>query len=71
MVLIDVGPSLGAINRATILSAQYVVVPLVPDLFSLQGLQNPEPTLRRWWKEWSERITKKEETRQQAFPTSV
>jgi len=71
VVLIDVGPNPDAINRATILSAQYVVVPLAPDLFSLQGLQNPEPTLRYWREEWSERITKKEETGQQAFPISV
>jgi len=58
VALIDVGPNLGAINRAAILSAQYVVVPLAPDLFSLQGLQNLGLTLRRWREEWAERIRK-------------
>lgn len=47
-VLIDVGPNLGAINRAAIIAARHVVIPLAPDLFSLQGLRNLGPTLRRW-----------------------
>jgi hypothetical protein len=42
------GPNLGAINRVAIISANYVVVPLAPDLFSLQGLRNLGPTLRDW-----------------------
>lgn len=54
-VLIDVGPNLGAINRAALISAEYVVIPLAPDLYSLQGLKNLGPTLRRWRKEWSNR----------------
>ena len=28
------------------------------DLFSLQGLRNPGPTLRRWRSEWKERLAK-------------
>ncbi|MBN1911762.1 MAG: ParA family protein [Pirellulales bacterium] len=48
LVLIDVGPNLGAINRAAIISADAVVVPLAPDLFSLQGLRNLGPSLRDW-----------------------
>ena len=54
----DLGPNLGAINRAALISANYVVVPLSPDLFSLQGLRNLGPTLRRWREEWNERIVK-------------
>jgi chromosome partitioning protein len=58
MVLMDLGPNLGAINRAALISADYVVIPLSPDLFSLQGLRNLGPTLRRWRKEWQERSEK-------------
>ncbi|MBI3392620.1 MAG: AAA family ATPase [Nitrospirae bacterium] len=58
LVLVDVGPNLGAINRAAIIAGQYVVVPLAPDLFSLQGLRNLGPTLRRWRAEWAERLKK-------------
>nr|VFK51597.1 MAG: Cellulose biosynthesis protein BcsQ [Candidatus Kentron sp. TUN]VFK54031.1 MAG: Cellulose biosynthesis protein BcsQ [Candidatus Kentron sp. TUN] len=52
-VIIDVGPSLGAINRAALLSCDAVIVPMAPDLFSLQGLENVGSTLKGWRKEWA------------------
>jgi chromosome partitioning protein len=58
VVLGDLGPNLGAINRAALIASDYVVVPLSPDLFSLQGLKNLGPTVRRWRAEWQERILK-------------
>jgi len=56
VVLIDVGPNLGAINRAAIIAANFVVFPLAPDLFSLQGLRNLGPTFREWRMEWRDRV---------------
>jgi chromosome partitioning protein len=58
LVLIDVGPNLGAINRAALIASDHVVVPLAPDLFSLQGLKNLGPTLREWRENWSGLIDK-------------
>ncbi|MCY4630248.1 MAG: AAA family ATPase [bacterium] len=58
LILVDVGPNLGAINRAALIAADYVAVPLAPDLFSLQGLRNLGPTLRRWRAEWASRLAK-------------
>ncbi len=55
VVLLDLGPNLGAINRAALVASDYLVVPLAPDLFSLQGLKNLGPTVRKWRSEWSER----------------
>ena len=55
VILVDVGPNLGAFNRAALVTADSVVVPLAPDLYSLQGLRNLGPTLRRWQREWKER----------------
>jgi cellulose biosynthesis protein BcsQ len=55
-VLVDLGPNLGAINRAALVAADYLVVPLTPDLFSLQGLRNLGPTVRTWRSEWQERL---------------
>ena len=55
LILVDVGPNLGAFNRAALVTADYVAVPLAPDLYSLQGLRNLGPTLRRWQSEWAER----------------
>jgi cellulose biosynthesis protein BcsQ len=53
-VMIDVGPNLGAINRAALIASQHVVIPLGPDLFSLQGLRNLGPSLRAWRASWQE-----------------
>jgi len=58
-ILVDLGPNLGAINRAALIAADYVVIPLAPDLFSLQGLRNLGPALRHWRHEWQERLARK------------
>ncbi|MBI2946906.1 MAG: ParA family protein [Verrucomicrobia bacterium] len=58
LVLVDVGPNLGAINRAALIATDHVVIPLAPDLFSMQGLRNLGPTLRRWRRGWGERLNK-------------
>jgi chromosome partitioning protein len=58
VILVDVGPSLGAINRVAMVASDYVVVPLSPDLYSIQGLRNLGPTLKAWRREWSERRSK-------------
>ena len=55
IVLVDVGPSLGAINRSALIATDFVVVPLGADLFSRQGLRNLGPTLRDWRGEWVKR----------------
>ena len=52
-LLVDVGPSLGALNRAALLACDAVVIPVAPDLFSLQGLRNIGPTLRDWRTDWN------------------
>ena len=61
LALVDVGPNLGALNRASLVACDHVIVPLAPDLFSLQGLRNIGPTLRNWRVAWSERRAKKPE----------
>jgi chromosome partitioning protein len=58
LILMDLGPNLGAINRAALISSDNVVIPLSPDLFSLQGLRNLGPTLREWREDWKERLKK-------------
>lgn len=56
LVLLDVGPNLGSLNRCALIAADHVVVPLVPDLYSLQGLRNLGPTLQKWRKGWQKRM---------------
>ncbi len=52
ITLVDVGPNLGAINRAALIASDKVCLPLAPDLFSIQGLKNLGPTLREWRTVW-------------------
>lgn len=59
IVLIDVGPNLGAINRAALLAADAVLMPLAADLFSLRGLRNLGPTLREWRANWQDLVLPK------------
>jgi chromosome partitioning protein len=58
VVIIDVGPNLGAINRAALIASDYVCMPLAPDLFSQQGLRNLGPTMREWRRNWTEMLRK-------------
>lgn len=56
LAFIDVGPSLGALNRAALVACDYVVMPLGADLYSLQGLRNLGPALSDWKKGWKKRL---------------
>ena len=58
VILVDVGPNLGAINRAALIASDYFVTPLGADIFSLQGLRNLGPTVRRWRVDWNSRAEK-------------
>lgn len=59
VVLIDVGPNLGAINRSALLASDTVLMPLAADLFSLRGLINLGPTLREWRSTWQQTVLPK------------
>lgn len=56
LILVDIGPNLGAINRSVLIATDNVVIPLGADLFSLQGLKNLGPTLRSWKGLWDKRL---------------
>ncbi len=40
VVLVDLGPNLGSLNRAVPGGSDYVIVPVAPDLFSIRGTEN-------------------------------
>lgn len=67
IILIDVGPNLGAINRAVTISSDYIIMPVASDLFSLQGIKNLGMTLRQWKDEWNQRKALKPTN----LPTSI
>jgi cellulose biosynthesis protein BcsQ len=58
VALIDVGPNLGAINRAALVASSHVVIPVAPDLFSLLELKNLGPVLRQWRDTWQQALPK-------------
>lgn len=51
LVLFDMGPSLGAINRAILLAVDFFVVPMAIDIFSIWAIQNIAEALRNWQKD--------------------
>lgn len=54
--LMDVGSNLGALNRAALVAADHVVVPVAPDIYSLWALREIGPTLCKWREAWSDRL---------------
>ena len=57
LAMLDVGPNFGAINRAALIAADYIIVPVAPDLFSMQGLENVGPRLTTWREQWADRMS--------------
>lgn len=52
LVLLDIGPSLGALNRSALLACDAVAFPLTPDLFGLESLKTVGPSLWKWRRDW-------------------
>lgn len=50
--VIDTSPSLGILNEMILLGADYFVVPMVPDAFSVQGIENLGTVYERWKTQW-------------------
>lgn len=47
-VFVDLGPSLGALNRSVLLASDYFVTPLGADIFSIVGIRNIAEWLTTW-----------------------
>ena len=47
-VFVDMGPSLGALNRSVLLAVDYFVMPLSVDIFSLMAVSNILNSLTNW-----------------------
>lgn len=56
LVFIDVSPSLGAINRSILLSADYFMSPMSIDIFSLKAFENISQWLADWTNDWDKGI---------------
>ncbi len=53
-VIIDMNPSLSAINQALLVSSDYFIVPAAPDNFSVMAIKSLSKTIPKWEK-WAKR----------------
>lgn len=54
IVMLDLGPNLGALNRAALAGSDYFIIPMSPDLFSIRGTENLGNKLVQWNKDWNQ-----------------
>lgn len=48
----DLGPNVGALNRAVLLDCDYFITPVAADLFSLRALSTVGKSIARWIRDW-------------------
>lgn len=49
---VDLGPNVGALNRAVLLGSDYLLVPMASDLFSIKALPSVGNSLETWVRQW-------------------
>lgn len=52
LLLIDLGPNVGALNRTVLLASDGFVIPMAPDLFSVTALASVGSSTAKWIKDW-------------------
>ncbi len=52
VVMYDIGPNVGPLNRAVLLDSDYFITPVAADLFSLRALSTVGRALGRWIADW-------------------
>lgn len=50
--VIDTSPNLSLLNRIIFLGSDYFVVPMMPDAFSVQGIENLGTVFEKWKQNW-------------------
>lgn len=68
-VLVDLNPSLSAINQNLLLSADHFVIPNSPDYFSFMALRSLSRVLPRW-AEWHDKAQENATLKQAVYPLS-
>ncbi len=58
IVIFDVGPSLGALNRSVLVGVDFFVAPMGADIFSLIGIENIAEWLHAWMDDYSAAIAR-------------
>lgn len=58
LVITDLGPSLGALNRSVLISSTDFITPVSADLFSLYALENIGSWMKSWIDEYSDNMSR-------------
>jgi len=66
-VLVDMGPSLGALNRSVLLAVDYFLMPLSVDIFSLMAVDNILHSFSNWKNDLNEAIQRHERQEKEQF----
>jgi cellulose biosynthesis protein BcsQ len=53
IIIYDVGPNVGPLNRTILLDTDYFATPVAADLFSLRALSTVGRSLARWIRDWA------------------
>ena len=61
LVVIDLGPSLGALNRSALVGCSHFMTPVAADLFSLYALENIGEWIKEWVKEYEDSMSRTRE----------
>jgi chromosome partitioning protein len=54
VIMVDLGPNLGALNRSVLGASDYFIIPISPDLFSIRGTENLGSKLEAWRQGWEQ-----------------
>jgi cellulose biosynthesis protein BcsQ len=66
-VLVDMSPSLGALNQNLFTTSDAFIIPMAPDFFSAMALRSLARVLPKWYT-WSVRASEQEVLRNSAYP---
>lgn len=66
-VILDLSPGLGSINQNIVVTADYLIVPTTPDVFSVMALDSMSRVLPRWHS-WAERASSMQVFQDAAYP---
>lgn len=67
LILVDMGPSLGALNRSVLLAVDYFLMPLSVDIFSLMAVENIIKSFTNWKKGLDDAIARHNEQEGYSF----
>ncbi|WP_086844068.1 ParA family protein [Amycolatopsis kentuckyensis] len=66
-VIVDLSPGLGSINQNLVTTADYLIVPTSPDVFSVMAVESLARVLPRWLR-WAQRAAETEMFREADYP---